>query len=282
METNRVAGMITMYNSDYSVIDRIDTYASQVQTLFVVDNSEYTNTTLVSAIKDKFFNVKYINNNGNVGIASALNIASKSALKENFSYLLMMDDDSEATDSLVDELVSIAARDGVGIASPKSDTDDLNSGVVEVLTTITSGSVLRLDAYVQVGPFMDELFIDWVDHEYCFRLQKFGYKVMLANDIKLKHRLGLKKTLLFAGFIKVSWRSHSPVRLYYKFRNSLYVLNLYRHLLPITFTLYSYKELLEDVIKIIFLEDGKRQYCKLVVRALIDFVKGRLGKLGQT
>lgn len=282
METNRVAGMITMYNSDYSVIDRIDTYASQVETLFVVDNSEYTNTTLVSAIKDKFFNVKYINNNGNVGIASALNIASKSALKENFSYLLMMDDDSEATDSLVDELVSIAARDGVGIASPKSDTDDLNSGVVEVLTTITSGSVLRLDAYVQVGPFMDELFIDWVDHEYCFRLQKFGYKVMLANDIKLKHRLGLKKTLLFAGFIKVSWRSHSPVRLYYKFRNSLYVLNLYRHLLPITFTLYSYKELLEDVIKIIFLEDGKRQYCKLVVRALIDFVKGRLGKLGQT
>lgn len=276
-----VAGMFTMYNSDNEVIERIGTYINQVTILFIVDNSEVPDNILLSKIKSLYTNVCYINNGGNKGIASALNAAALAAVDNNFSYLLMMDDDSEASDSLVRELVSVAAGANVGIVSPQSDAADTSSGVAEVLTTITSGSILKLNAYVHVGPFMNELFIDWVDHEYCFRLQKYGYKVMLANDVKLKHRLGVKKTRLFAGSVRVSWRSHNPTRLYYKVRNSLFVLGLYKRQLPLKFILYAGKELIEDFLKIIFLENEKARYLKLVVRAFVDLSQGRFGKLRQ-
>lgn len=281
MEKYSVAGMLTLYNSDRCVIDRISTYVDQVETLFIVDNSEFPDDALISLIKEKYYNVKYINNAGNMGVANALNVAAESALKKKFSYLLMMDDDSEAPESLVKELISIADGPRVGIVSPQAGDGNIKPGVIEVLTTITSGSILKLDAYIQAGPFMDELFIDWVDHEYCFRLQKFGYKVMLANDVRLKHRLGVKKKRLVAGLIKITWRSHNPIRLYYKFRNSLFVLRLYRNQLPMRFTLYAYRELMEDFFKIVFLESDKSQYLKLVMRALTDLSQGRLGKLKQ-
>ena len=276
-----VAGMVTLYNSEPAVVKRIETYVYQVHRLYVVDNSECVNHELIRAITDRYPAAEYINNQGNQGIANALNVAARAALDGQFTCLLMMDDDSEAPADLVASLYGIISdpANNTGIVSAQSDATVRRNDVQQVLTTITSGSLLNLRAYQAVGPFLDELFIDWVDHEYCFRLVEHGYRIVIANQVRLRHRLGKVKHKRLLGFLSIRWQSHSPTRLYYKFRNSLYVMNRYAKLLPPSFVLSVCYELLRDTAKITFVENHKRTYWAHVGKGLSDAYRKQLGKL---
>lgn len=277
-----VAGMVTLYNSDYSVFHYINTYINQVHKLYAVDNSEQKDVKLIESMGSTYPTVEYISNVGNQGIAYALNVAAEAAIRDGFDYLLMMDDDSQSPATLVSTLYTIATNvdnGKVGIVSAQSDPNAQRNDEQEVLTTITSGSLLNLKAYLETGPFLDELFIDWVDHEYCFRLAKNGYRILIANQVKLAHRLGVFKKKLLLGLIPVHWRSHSPARLYYKFRNSLYVMNSYRDQLRLSFVIPVYYELLRDVAKIMFVEEHKAAYLSSVKRGFLDAYRKQLGKM---
>lgn len=279
---SEVAGMVTLYNSEQDVLPRIATYIGQVGKLYAVDNSEQPDISLVESIVNLYPTVEYISNGGNKGVAYALNTAAKAAIRDQFTYLLMMDDDSQAPANSVSTLYQIACESqsaAVGIVSAQSDPSVQRDDEQEVLTTITSGSLLNLRAYQAAGPFLDDLFIDWVDHEYCFRLAKHGYRILIANRIKLTHRLGVFKKKRLFGFMPVRWRSHSPVRLYYKFRNSLYVMNRYRDQLKLSFVLSVYYELVRDIAKIAFLEEHKRVYLVSVRQGLVDGYRRKIGKL---
>lgn len=142
-----------------------------------------------------------------------------------------------------------------------------------------SGSLLNLRAYKAVGPFLDELFVDWVGHEYCFRYVRPGYRIVVANHIRLKHRLGEVKQKRLLGFLPVCWQLHSPTRLYCKSCNSLYVINHHGKLLPALFVLSVCYELLRDNAKITFVDTCKQTYWRYVRKGLLEACKKRLGKL---
>ena len=52
---------------------------------------------------------------------------------------------------------------------------------------MTSGSFLNLKVYKEAGPFVDKLFIDYVDFEYCLRLKKKGFKIYKLNNTYMQH-----------------------------------------------------------------------------------------------
>ncbi|QKZ11937.1 glycosyltransferase [Spirosoma sp. KUDC1026] len=278
-----VAGMITLYNSQPAVIDNIQFIIDQVERLYIVDNSEITDSKLVENLLAISQKVNYISNKGNLGIARALNVAANAALADGFAYLLLMDDDSEAPANLVSELLgvySVTSSTEIGIVAAQSDPSVPNTNSVkDVLTIITSGSLLNLEAYKSVGPFLEDLFIDWVDLEYCFRLQQHGYKVLVHDGVRLNHRLGTFQTKRLFGLLPIRWRSHSPTRLYYKFRNSQYVMRQYRRQVPLSFVGSIYYELGRDLVKILFVETNKRIYLASIWMALNDGFRGKLGKL---
>jgi rhamnosyltransferase len=279
---NSIAGMVTLYNSEWAVLQSIDTYISQVDLLYLVDNSEVKDGSLIDVIVSAYPSVVYISNEGNKGIATALNVAARTAVASGFSYLLMMDDDSLAPPEMVSELYRIMTGEQVGrigIVASQSDPSVQRDDEQFVLTAITSGSLLNLEAYTSVGPFLDDLFIDWVDHEYCFRLTRNGYRILMANRVHLNHRLGVFKNKRMLGLFPVQFRSHNPTRLYYKFRNSLHVIRDYSRDLPLSFVLAVYYELATDLVKVTFVEDDKRAYRKAIQKAIKDFYKRRLGKL---
>jgi rhamnosyltransferase len=276
----KVAGMVTLYNSERSVLQRIRTYIHQVDVVYAVDNSEEVDNDLINSILVMYPTVRYINNGGNKGIAYALNIAAKAAIDDQFEYLLMMDDDSETPANLVSVLSDVfRKRDNLGIVSAQSDYSVQRDDEQEVNTTITSGSLLNLRAYKAVGPFLDALFIDWVDHEYCFRLAAHNYGIVVVNQLKLNHRLGIFREKRLFNHVFIRWRSHNPKRLYYKFRNSLYVMNQYGRQLQLPFMMSVYYELFRDFLKILFVEDDKRLYMSLVTRGIQDAYRKKLGKL---
>jgi len=81
--------------------------------------------------------------------------------------------------------------------------------VEPLAAALTSGNLLRLAAFKETGGFMEKLFIDYVDVEYCMRLQIHGFSVLRANRAVLLHRLGGMTSRRFLG-LTVHPVDHSP------------------------------------------------------------------------
>jgi rhamnosyltransferase len=105
-----------------------------------------------------------------------------------------------------------------------------------VTTVITSGSLMQLSLWNEAGGFCEKLFIDEVDHEYCYRLIEKGNTIVQFLNIFFNHRLGTTITGGYLGAVATKERViHSPRRVYFMVRNYLYVRKLYRKLFPAEF-----------------------------------------------
>ena len=89
--------------------------------------------------------------------------------------------------------------------------------------TITSGNVIEIEAWQKVGCFEEVLFIDEVDHDFCYRLREAGFKI-LKSEIVLRHEIqdGGKRT-----FLPYDLSKGSPMRLFYIFRNRFFTAKKY-------------------------------------------------------
>lgn len=274
-----VAASIVIYNSSLNVIDNIRSYIDQVDRIYIIDNSEIPNNNLVLLISH-LPNACYFSNNGNMGIAYALNKAAGEAIKEGYHFLLTMDDDTYLPEDSVEKMLFFlksSSDSNIAIVGGQSNPDLFDESIKGVLFTITSGNLLNLSVYKKIGPFLNELFIDYVDHEYCFRIHKYGYKIFEMNNIHLTHELGSQKKRKFLG-INFTWTSHNPIRIYYKTRNCFIVLRRY-DFLPFTVKFYFWKDVIRDLIKMIFFENNKRYRFELFIKALSDAHNETLGKI---
>ncbi|GAB3576044.1 glycosyltransferase family 2 protein [Spirosoma luteolum] len=276
-----IAGAVILYNSSVDVIDNINSYIGQVERLYVIDNSDQELPDLVRQFLSARKSIRYITNAGNLGVAYALNKACIAACEEGFSFLLTMDDDSLAPKGLVERLyqawLAQPNPERVGIVSVQHQREpDLAYLAKPVRFTMTSGNLLNLQGYRAVGPFLESLFIDHVDHEYGLRLATQGYQVLEVQGLRLNHRLGMQKVGRVLG-VKVTFVSHNPVRLYYLVRNGLYVSRQYVIKQTASSAVILWLSL-KEVIKSILLEDQRPQRIGLLAEALRDGLRGNLGK----
>lgn len=276
MNSGDVAGAVILFHPSDTVVENILSYINQVHCLYVVDNSVQRNNKIVSQL-EKLVNVKYVGSGINLGIAKALNIAAEFALSDGYQFLLTMDQDTAVPPHFVSTLlrgIRDSSEDAVGIMAPayRGAVRGIKAKYQAVLFTMTSGNILNLHVYRMAGAFIDELFIDHVDHEYCLRLNSLGYSVIQNNDLILMHRPGTVKS--FAGLRLVT---HSPERSYYFCRNGFYVCKLYWRRFP-KFTIVFLNRIVKEILKVI-LEDQKILRIKLIAKGYIDYKKNRLGPL---
>ena len=88
---------------------------------------------------------------------------------------------------------------------------------------IQSGAMHRLDILKQIGGYNEDLFIDFVDFEYCFRVRKAGYSIVYLNRVYLDHQTEDEYESFFsksAGLILKE--KFSLARCYYHLRNYHY------------------------------------------------------------
>jgi rhamnosyltransferase len=251
--------------------------------LYVVDNSEVCNNRIIETIK-AFNDSRYIFNGENLGIAKALNIGAEKATEEGFKLLFTFDQDSKATPGMIETMIRFLGENdypSIGILSPFQDNKGYKKPPSKKITIVsniaTSGNLLNLDAYKQVGPFIDELFIDYVDVEYCLRLNDNGYKVIRLNDAILKHNLGSidKRRFLFR-YVAVT--NHSPLRLYYRTRNRFYVLSKYKFKFPF-FSMYNFLRLFMETLKIVCFERERIEKIRMMIKGYSHYKKNNYGKL---
>lgn len=284
--TEQVAGVVVLYNPAQDVLDNIRSYLSQVGVLFAVDNSEAPDPEFVRNLS-LLPGVRYISSGGNLGIASALNTGARLAMADGYGYLLTMDQDSRAVPGMVSVLLQkMHDHDPVktGIIAPlhltkPGDTSGEADACRKVLYVMTSGNLLNLQVYQAVGGFREELFIDFVDVEYCLRLNQSGYSVLQVPGTHLDHRVG---DLVDIGFFRLLFRvtSHSPVRMYYKTRNRLLVTDLYRKRFPVLWWRDKLRFCLE-LCRLILFEPDKRAKVAMLMRGWLDYRRGKYGKFDQ-
>ena len=95
----KLAAVVVFYNPSEKNIQNIKKYEKSIDRLFIVDNSEDKIMRYQDSEK-----IKYIKLCENKGIAHALNIGAKEAIKEGFNWLLTLDQDSQITKEIIEKL----------------------------------------------------------------------------------------------------------------------------------------------------------------------------------
>ena len=277
-----VLGAVILYNPDDGIFEYVKTYVDELDHLLIIDNTE-SGSQAGDSLSQLHKNVTLIQNHENFGIARALNQAGQFAVANKFEWLMTMDQDSNFLPGSLERMMSFIRQAEVkpAILTPFHQTPQGRtpggSTTNEVRMTMTSGNLLNLGAYAACGPFEEKLFIDSVDHEYCLRLRKAGYKIVRLNTSILNHRLGNVKYHRFMG-MRFKTTNHSAQRKYYITRNRLYVMTKY-FLFDFKFFRREFWELIKSFFTVLLLEDDKAKKITAMLRGVGHFATGRFGKI---
>jgi len=281
-QKNNICSIIVTYNPDTNFPKRIERVTKQVAHIVVVDNnSNGIIKSLLKNLADKK-KIDIILNGNNFGIGKALNQGISYARGHNFKWILLLDQDSIITEFMTDTLINIYNRlsHNEKVAIVGSNYIKPNSHRIyfkhkgkdkydyrEIKTVITSGSLMSVSLFNNIGPFREEFFIDGIDHEYCLRARSKGYRIVMALAPLMKHPLGniSMHRVLFMPWIKKTSTNHTPLRRYYMYRNyiilireylfknPLYSLGLLWMLFKVTGVIFIFEKDRVEKIKFIFL-----------------------------
>lgn len=284
MLKSNLACIIVSYNIGYDIHKCYNAIKNQVDRVIIVDNGSNKETIDVLKEIEKSKKTDIIFLDENQGIAKALNEGIKLAKNKKYKWIITMDNDSEATKDMVDNMMSVynnlpcgEKKDIVSIApifidiayngEEFKESLDIKYSYVDLV--ITSGNIVSLDIFDNIGMFREDYFIDYVDNEFCLRILESGKKIIQINKAVLKHHLGnsLEKKILFKS---IKSTNHSPVRRYYLTRNSLDVASKYNHL-GIRHINNTKRVLFRFVVEILLVEDDKINKIKHMYKGYKDY-----------
>ncbi|MFA6144682.1 MAG: glycosyltransferase [Sulfurimonas sp.] len=243
----KTAACVVLYNPSVEVLENIATYADKVDHFIVIDNSDRKQPKIIETLKSIYSNLIYIDNHGNLGIATALNIACDTAIIQSSDWILTMDQDSKFINfqDYLDCLHLLSDKSDIALLAPNTgrfSAEAIQKNISdctheEHFIVITSGNFLNLNLFNIIGRFDDNLFIDY-------------------------------KT------------EHSPQRAYYIARNYLYLARKYGKLLPQKFSLLKIMNIIfiHDITKILLYEDQK---CKKIAAKFLGAYHFMIGKYGK-
>lgn len=134
---------------------------------------------------------------------------------------------------------------------------------------------MRLDAAIAVGGFDERLFIDYVDHDFCLKLRRRGFRVLQATAAQLLHSLGsMDRRLLLVKRINVT--HHVAVRRYYISRNRLVLWQRYRRQEPV-WVLRDVRRFFSEAVYMLLFEREVSKKLRMMARGIRDALNGRLG-----
>jgi rhamnosyltransferase len=231
MNNPDVCAVVVIYNPDSIAVDNLEVVANIFDKIFVIDNSDAKHNSVDLKRIRNSSSMVYVANDANYGVAKALNQGVELAIKNGFSAAVLLDQDTKLSRSLLDELVYLyndrsrlapVAIVGSNYQTSTSLSKQKEARFVTEKTVITSGSLLSMEAYKNIGPFNESYFIDGVDLEFCLRAHLKGYGVYKSTKVLMEHFIGdtTKHSLLGLTF---ATSNHSALRRYYLTRNTVFL-----------------------------------------------------------
>lgn len=227
---SEVAVICVLYKPTKDNLDNWSRLTEEFKDCIFIDNSseEFLNTQKRSLSN-------YIDLGENKGIAYAQNVGIRKAKELGYKYVIFFDQDSIVNPKIIldlkQEYDDIKANDNK-IAAIGPSLIEINTGVhykgsniesnipQQVESIVSSGMLTEIDVLEAVGFMNEELFIDLVDQEWCWRALQKGYPVYGSGKTFMQHQVGRKKISFFGFPIIIS----APIRYYYQYRNTIWLL----------------------------------------------------------
>jgi rhamnosyltransferase len=299
-----VCAVVVTFHPDEAVLERLATMRSQSGMLLIVDNgSDEQTLASLRGWSERVPDVELLPQGRNIGLACALNLGLDRALNRGFEYAVTYDQDSvPATDmvrGLLDCLREHPQPQSLAVIGPT--IVDRNAPIEsyrwlaadprfplffervavehgwrdDVTFVITSGSLMPLTVYRELGPLREDLFIDYVDHEYCLRARTAGYRILATGNARLLHALGDKREFR-VGTYAVRPTFHGAERLYYIYRNRLPLLRRYGLLEP-HWVVFDVLATTHNLLRVALFENERRRKLGAALQGTVDGFLGRLG-----
>jgi rhamnosyltransferase len=286
--------LIITYNPDENLYELTDTIATQVNKIIIVDNnSQGKALEIILRISDNS-KVHIIRNTQNLGIAKALNQGVLLAVELKFKWVLTFDQDSQPFKNIVETISEVYSlfpeKDligaiGINYADPNLRNnhgrfDNVIYRVKDYL--ITSGCLLSTNAFLKIGGFREDFFIDNVDLEYSLRLRRYGRISLITKKVGMTHKAGQPMKMNFCGLTFVS-SNHNRNRRYYMARNNIVMTKEYAFRFPYFIAKLNYFFFL-SLLQIILVDDNKKAKISASFKGIIDglFYSSKCKKLALT
>ena len=291
---SKSCAIIVTYNPDITALLELSAQLKKETDFIIVDNGTHGISSVVESITvyEKCKTVIFLDKNE--GLAKALNIGIAWALKRNYDFVFLFDQDSSLCDLFVKRMIdaffdasektmSNIAAVGPRIINPqtmrqtnfklfsrfifRSDIKLANSSshyFADFL--ITSGTLLYLDALASIGVMKESYFIDNIDLEWCFRAKSKGYELIGTDEAVLYHAIGERSSnpLVRAGIMA----QHNPQRSYFSSRNRV-------HLYSVDYSPagWKYRDIFRFILKAMWLlitSRERKDYFKNILSGIKD------------
>lgn len=249
----KISAGIVLFNPEITLLKKnVDALCTQVDKILLYNNGS-TNIKIIKNTFVNYNNIVFKDGKENRGIAFALNEILNWAVKEQYDWVLTMDQDSVCANNLIKEYSDYLDDKSIALLCPFI----LNNGkytlteyknlklpkiteITDPVKCITSGCLTNVKIAKQIGGFNNKLFIDCVDFDLNCKVLRAGYRILQVNSTYLIQKMGKGKYIrLFDKLqhltgIRLFRRAKAVAvypnnRLYYYARNTRYLRKTYKN-----------------------------------------------------
>jgi rhamnosyltransferase len=296
-----ICAIVITHNPDEKFLTLLYELERQVAHIIVVDNASSMDRFEYLEKARQFPCLTLIENTDNEGVAAGLNQGFDKAIQLDFEWVITFDQDSKPEEDMVEKLwrllESQTESSEIAIIAPKIIDHELahssrflsrrsqflfellecnESWLENVTTVITTGALVRITAFKELGGFREDFFIDYVDTDFCLRLQRHGYKIVVACDAGLLHTFGHRKKMQRVSFTFYP-TFHPPERWYTMSRNRIQMIKSYGLRIP-HWLLYEVVATSYILIRMLLTENERLEKLSAFIRGTWDGLRGRMGK----
>lgn len=280
-----IYGLVVTFNPDHEKLRCLINSLKKANVIpFVIDNASVD-----------FFNplCDFVRLDKNYGIAKAQNIGIEYALSHAATVIVFFDQDSSISDpEFINELYGPIKNGQTKISAPVF-VDSVRGFIypivdiakdgrrkkyyltkdnkpIEVSNVISSGTMVDINALIDIGYMVDALFIDYVDTEWCLRAYDKGYSITVIPTARMIHSIGDRSIKLGMFYVP----KHSPFRRYYRIRNTFYLLRQ-NHIPKLMASREIVFAIIHQLILIFFSAGERLAYINSLFRGMRDGIIGR-------
>ncbi|MBT8087786.1 MAG: glycosyltransferase [Gammaproteobacteria bacterium] len=220
---SNTAAVVVSFFPDSEFEKHLKELDSQFDAVFWVDNTPRQTGEVPRALHAT---IRCIATGENTGLADALNRGCREAVDAGYSWAVTFDQDSSIAADLLEQQIAcwhLSLQPVFMLGCNYTDSADTRSPrfksgrwVTTCRTVITSGSLMCLPVWRELGEFRGDYFIDGIDHEVCLRARQHGLVVARHGLALMQHQIGERSSA--PGFLP--YRQPAE-RMYYSTRNGI-------------------------------------------------------------
>ncbi len=228
----KILGGVVTYNPEIPRFrENLKTLVNQVDELYIFDNGSKNIEDIQDVLSQYSNKIILCKEKKNVGIAYALKSIMDYANKNNFNWVLSVDQDSVLDSKLVNEYKKYILNypnNDIGMLTclikdrnfKDNSAEKQEEQLKEVPICITSAAFTNVENYFSTAGYDPNLFIDLVDTDICLTLREKNFKIFRINYLGIYHEIGHgeNKKILWKDVIV---HNSSAFREYYMARNSI-------------------------------------------------------------